>query len=265
MRRAGEGDSMLGRGLRVLHVLAAHPHGARLSTLSQELRMPVTTTRRLLHELLSADFVHLDDERLTYSLGLSAFELSHRVAIIQALRRAAGPVLRRIVDITGEQVLLGVRHDIHLLYVDKVEGSHQVHNHVEIGHRGPLHCTALGKALLAALSTRAREDLLAKLAASAGGRPELAAELAATHTRGYAVNEEEHEVGVRSVAVPIPPVGPCPPSAVCVTAPVFRWSRRDLHRCAPLLIESAGQIRQQLSRDAISGVLDTDRPAAARD
>jgi DNA-binding IclR family transcriptional regulator len=243
---------MLSRGLRVLQALAARPQGARLSTLSQELRMPVTTTRRLLHEMLASDFVYLDEERRAYSLGLAAFELSHRVAIVQALRRAAGPVLRRIVDITGEQVLLGIRHDVHLVYVDKVDGPHQVHNHVEIGHRGPLACTALGKALLAALPAPTQDDLLARLSA----QPDLVAELAATRRRGYAINEEEHEVGVRSVAVRVAPAGPCPPSAVCVTAPVFRRSRQDLHRCVPLLVESVEHIRQQLVRETVSSALD---------
>lgn len=238
---------MLGRGIQVLQVLGTYPHGARLSTVAEDLRMPVTTTRRLLHELLAAGFVHLDDERRTYSLGLSVFELSHRVAIVQTLRRAAEPVLRRIVDVTGEQVLFGVRQDTELVYVDKVEGPLQVHNHVEIGHRSPLACTALGKALLAALPRADREDLLARL--DNGGSARLSDELVVTERRGYAVNEEEHEVGVRSVAVPVPAVGPCPPSAICVTAPVFRRSRQDLYRCVPLLVESAELVQQHLQRE----------------
>ena len=144
-----------------------------------------------------------------------------------------------------------------LVYAEKVDGPRQVHNHVEIGHCGPLDCTALGKALLAALPGPAQDELVARLSIPS----DLAAELVTTRRRGYAVNEEEHEVGVRSVAVSVAAVGPCPPSAICVTAPVFRRSRQDLHRCVPLLVESAEQIRRQLLRETMSGVPDSAAPA----
>src|SRR5207247_5134924 len=90
---------MLGKGMQLLIALGGHPEGASLSRLADELGFPVSTTHRLLQAMVPPGFVQVDDERRTYELGLTVFQLSHRVARVRTLSELALPVLRRVTEV----------------------------------------------------------------------------------------------------------------------------------------------------------------------
>jgi DNA-binding IclR family transcriptional regulator len=245
---------MLGKGLQVLIALGGHPEGVSLSRLAEELGFPVSTTHRLLQILLAAGFVGADDERRTYELGLTVFQLSHRVARVRTLSELALPVLRRITEVSGEQTLLAVRQDGHLVYLEKVEGRHQIRNHAEVGQRGHLHSSSMGKSMLAWLPEEERAEIVAGLRLvrhapnTITDRRRLLAELELTRSRGWAVNEEENEEGIRSRGLPV--IGPRgrPVCAICVTAPVFRCSRELMDSYVPLMQELVREMEARLPR-----------------
>jgi DNA-binding IclR family transcriptional regulator len=245
---------MLGKGLTVLSALGGHPEGVALSRLATELGLPVSTTHRLLNVMVPSGFVHFDDDRKQYSLGLTVFQLSHQVALVQTLSELALPIMRRLTQKTGEQTLMAVRQDLDLIYLEKVEGGHQIQNHAEVGQRGRLHTSSMGKALLAFLPSTDRDRVVSRLRLDVRGpntitdRVQLRRDLEATHQRGFAINEEENEAGIRSIAVPV--MGPrgVPVCAICITAPVFRMSRDAMNGYHPLLKESVAEIEARLPR-----------------
>jgi DNA-binding IclR family transcriptional regulator len=245
---------MLGKGMQLLIALGGHPDGASLSRLADELGFPVSTTHRLLQAMVPAGFVQVDDERRTYELGLTVFQLSHRVARVRTLSELALPVLRRLTEVSGEQTLLAVRRGGDLIYLEKVEGTHQIRNHAEIGQRGFLHSSSMGKALLAWLPEDEQVEIIGGLRLdrcsprTITDRARLRVELDQTRRRGWAVNEEENEEGIRSSGVPV--IGPRgrPVCAICVTAPVFRCSRELMDSYVPLMQELVREMEARLPR-----------------
>jgi len=264
---------MLGKGLQVLIALGGHPEGVSVSRLAEELGFPVSTTHRLLQAMLAAGFVNLDNERRTYELGLTVFQLSHQVARVRTLSELALPVLRRITEVSGEQTLLSVRQGHDLVYLEKVEGRHQIRNHADVGQRGHLHSSSMGKAMLAWLPEDERAEVVAGLRLvrhspnTITDRRRLMGELEATRRRGWAVNEEENEEGIRSRGLPV--IGPRgrPVCAICVTAPVFRCSREQMDSYVPLMQELVREMEARLPRGgapAIAGRPDGDESRAGR-
>jgi len=245
---------MLGKGMQLLIALGGHPEGASLSRLADELGFPVSTTHRLLQAMVPPGFVQVDDERRTYELGLTVFQLSHRVARVRTLSELALPVLRRVTEVSGEQTLLAVRQGGDLVYLEKVEGRHQIRNHAEIGQQGHLHSSSMGKALLAWLPEDERAEVVAGLHLGRHSpntitdRRRLLEELEQTRRRGWAINEEENEEGIRSSGLPV--IGPRgrPVCAICITAPVFRCSRELMDSYVPLMQELVREMEARLPR-----------------
>lgn len=245
---------MLGKGLNLLLALGEHPQGAGVSRLAVQVGVPASTAHRLLNSMTQSGFVTFDEEARQYSLGLRVFELSHQVSLVKTLSEVALPAMRRLTEVCGEQTLMAVRRDLELVYLEKVEGPHQLQNNAPIGARGPLHCSAMGKAMLAWLPEAERVEIVGRLdltrrtpnTLTDPGR--LLAELRESRDRGYTTNEQENELGVRSVAVPVLDPRGRPSCAICITAPVFRLSREALDSHVPLLRELAREAEVRLPR-----------------
>lgn len=247
-------DGMLGKGLNLLLALGEYPQGSGLSRLATDAGLPPSTAHRLLNSMIQPGFVNFDEETRQYSLGVRVFELSSRVSLVETLSSVALPVMRRATEVSGEQTLMAVRRDLELVYLEKVEGPHQLQNNAPIGARGPLHCSAMGKALLAWLpeaemeATVARLDLARRTPHTIVTHSALLTELRTARRAGYATNEQENELGVRSVAVPVLDPRGRPACAICITAPVFRCSREALDSHIPLLKELVREAEVRLPR-----------------
>lgn len=254
---------MLAKGLGLLVVLGGFPDGVGVSRLAREAGIPTSTAHRLLWAMVPIGFVHFDAGNHRYSLGLRVFELSHRVSLVRTLSEVALPVMRAVAADTTEQTLMAVLEDTEMVYLEKVEGQHPVQNRAAVGQRGPIHCTAMGKSLLAFLSEDEREALMRRIRLarrtphSITQRTVLRRELQRIRESGFADNEEENELGVRSVAVPVLDPRGRPACAICVTCPTYRVSRQQLHAHIPMLQRRAREIELLLpwggSRNSATG------------
>lgn len=248
---------MLAKGLTLLIALGGYPDGVGLSDLARQVGMPVSTAHRLLATLLAFGFVHVDVEHKRYSLGLRLFELSHQVASVRKLSEVALPVMRRIVEATTETTLMSVLDGNEMMYLERLDSPQPVRVRGSIGGRGPLYCTAMGKSLLAFQPDDVREAILSQLQLERMtphtiiDRAELRHELERTRERHYATADEEHEIGVRSVGVPVLDVRGRAIAAICITAPAFRVTLEKLTYNVPLLRKAAQEIAIQLPRDGI--------------
>jgi IclR family transcriptional regulator, acetate operon repressor len=164
------------------------------------------------------------------------------------------PAMQRVTQVTGEPTLLAVLAEDEILYIEREEGKHLAQIRGSAGDRGSLHGTALGKALLAFLPEEEREVLIENLPLPKLGpnsitdRDELRAELDRTRERGYAVNDEEPEAGVRAIGVPIINGRGRPAASIAVATLTFRYSMEELEKLVPLLQDAAGEIAVQLPR-----------------
>jgi len=220
---------MVGKALRLLVILGEAPRGLTLSELARRAGYPVSTTHRLLNSISREEFAVLDEDR-RWNLGLRVFELGQRVLHARGFAETATPVLRRLTAETGESALLSVLDGHDQLYVHFVEGTQQVQITGEPGSRGPLHCTSMGKCLIAFAADELRESLLAELELPAFGpkaitdRAQFRAEVERVRRDGYAVADEEHEAGILALGVPVLGPSGTAVAAVSIAAPAFRSS-----------------------------------------
>lgn len=239
---------MVGKALELLTMLGTEPDGATLSELSRRSGFPTSTTHRLLGTLLRNDFVRLDPESKRYTLGLRLYQLGATVAARRGFGGTALPVMRELSAATGEASLMSVLDGEHQLYVHQIQSSHGVVVRGEAGARGPLHCTAMGKCLVAFADRPTRTHLVEHLELvpytpkTITDRERFRAEIAAVRRAGYAVVDEEYEAGIRTIGVPVLSVEGVAIAALSVPTPAYRTEMTDLLAFLPPLREAASEL-----------------------
>ncbi|HVM26860.1 MAG TPA: IclR family transcriptional regulator [Mycobacteriales bacterium] len=215
------------RALLLLEVLAHGGGRLPLTELAARSGLPLGTVHRLLAALAARGYVRQDPDR-RYALGTSLLPLGD--AATRLLGSWALPFLHQLAAQVGETVNLAVLEDDHVVYVAQAPGRHRMRMFTEVGRRALPHSTAVGKVLLAwydddhVRRVVSRLGLPARTARTLVDLPAFAAELATVRSRGWAVDDEEEEVGVRCLAVPIGP-GPGAVAAISVSAPASRLDR----------------------------------------
>jgi IclR family KDG regulon transcriptional repressor len=138
-----------------------------------------------------------------------------------------------------------------VLYINKMESSKAVRMSSSVGSRAPAHCTSAGKALLAYQAPELLNQLIAAglkayTPGSITSADALRAELAAVRSRGYAIDDEESEIGLRGVAAPIRNHSGAVVAAIGMAAPVQRMSKKLLQACVPSVTGAAETISRRL-------------------
>lgn len=242
---------MLGRGLRLLTVLAGHPDGLGVSAVARSAGLPVSSAHRLLGRLAADRFVSYDEDRRRYALGVRVLELSRGFQRSPGGYAAAAGPMRRLASRTGLPAIAGILDGTDVLLVLTVQGTQHLQLRSAEGTRNRWHATSLGKALAAALPEQARAGLLSAPLPSATERtvtePQaLREELAAVRAQGWAEVDEENETGVRSVAVAVPDGAGDgdrrPQLAVSLGATVVLTGREELRGHLPALRSCAEEI-----------------------
>jgi IclR family transcriptional regulator, KDG regulon repressor len=226
-----------------------------LSELSTALRIPKSTAHNLLRTLEGFDVVRRDPENKRYHLGLRLYELGLLFSSNSQLVATALPHLRRLAEYTQETVKLGVLSGGQVLVAAAVESSLLLNTRGDVGSRWPLHSTSLGKAILAALSraevhTIVRRQGLPRFTEhTTVGLEELEQALDGIRERGFALDLEENELGVRCAAVPLtlPPSSGGFIAALSVSGPSSRLTPGRLEEFAGLLADAARIVSASLS------------------
>ena len=175
--------------------------------LAHRLGLSPSTTHRIVRALVEARLLDQDPRTERYRLGVGLAELGLRT--LQRLGvEAARPLLEELAAETGESVNLGVRHGGEVLVVLRVASAHPLRVEQPAGSRVPVHTSAMGKAILAWAHDPAEEvDALVELGRrttrTLTSRTALKRELQRTRELGYAVNDEERNIGVRAVGAPV--------------------------------------------------------------
>ncbi len=196
------------KALDILNLFSSEEPRLSLGEIAQRLNIPKTTAHNLVSTLMRYGFIEkTDDER--YALGTAIVAMTQAVRVNVELRDRAAPLLRRLADECRETVYLTVLDGDFALYIYAVESPRRLLARTAVGERVPLHCTAVGKAILAALDDEAvagiveRQGLPAFTDATITDEETLFRELAATRERGYSLDRGEHEEGTYCVGAAI--------------------------------------------------------------
>ncbi|MGO9040993.1 MAG: IclR family transcriptional regulator [Mycobacterium sp.] len=237
--------------LKLLLLLGEQPQ-IRLSEATRYLGVASSTAHRLLAMLTYRGFVRQDPVSKAYLPGPAltgvAFAIFSRIDI----QRSAAPIMRGLSEQLRETIHVGMLDGAGVRFVAAVEGPAAVRVASRLGRTMPAHCTSTGKAMLAQLSERELRQLLPGeeleriTPHSLGSRSELEAELSHIRERGYAVNREESEEGVASVAVSIPTRAPGLRLALNAAAPVSRLASSEYPALAAALARAGKEIGDQL-------------------
>lgn len=243
---------MVGKALGLLVLLGDEPRGASAAELSRRAELPFSTTYRLLGSLTRDGFVDYEPDGRRYHLGLRVFQLGQRVSNHHGFAGTALPILRRVTEETGEATILSVRDGNHHLTVNKVDGPQTFRVTSDPGHLGALHTTSVGKALVAFADDATRDRLVQDLELepltelSITDRDAFRAEIELVRKRGYATMDEENELGMRAVAVPVFNSQGHAFASLATAVPVFRMSMEALVALVPLLQSAAAELSARL-------------------
>ena len=253
-----------------MRALAATNHTAGVSQLSRTTGYPKSTVHRLLTDMTEFGVVRQVDDG-QYEIGILLFELGSRARMGFDLRVIAMPHLQHLRDETGETAHLGVRadetlHDIDgaVIYIEKVESAQAIRMSSEMGRRNPLYCTSLGKVLLAFSEQELVERflseavLLPRTPNTITDRRRLRAELAQVKRQGFAVDDEELELGLRCIAVPVLAKGRVV-AAVSIAGPTTRVHADSISRLAGAVTEAAARISRAVDHTGTTSSLTVGR------
>jgi DNA-binding IclR family transcriptional regulator len=241
------------RALSILTCFSDAQPRLRVSDIARELELSQSTVSRLLVTMESLGFVERDSQTGLYGLGLELVTLAG-VALNQIeVRRQAMAELSAVAAELGFAANLAVLRGDEIFYLATVEGPRAPKLHTMIGKRNMLHCTGMGKVLLANLADDEREAILARIdyprltANTAGSADELRPLLERTRAQGYAVEREELAFGRACVAAAIRDASGAAIAATSISGPI---SVLDLDRNEPQLaarvIEMADSISHNL-------------------
>lgn len=230
----------LSRILAVLDAVVAAP-GARLAAVAATTRLPAATVHRLLRDLTAAGMLQRDQSG-GHRIGARILRLA---ATVPAADETVAGLLRGLAEATGLTAFLAVREGDEVLYLHRATpSSASMVSTTRIGHRAPLYCTGVGKALLAAGSdadARAycrRTDLIRFTPNTPTSAAELLRRLAEARRCGFARDEEECELGVACTAVAVPGRA----AALSVSGLAARFSPAAIAEHARLLAAAAQRI-----------------------
>jgi len=223
----------------------------RIADIAAATGLAASTVHRILRELVALGWAR-DDGAHGYLLGARLLVLAGQASDRNTLSRIAHPILRDLCHRTGLTVHLGMLTGDEAVYVDKIEGRGSYHMRSRIGVAVPLHSTAIGKALLAAMhdeelnATLDRTGLAARTAHTITDRKRLCADLAEARRRGYAVDEEENELDTRCIAAGVIDHRGAPLGAVSISALAFELDRDLVDELAPLVVAAADAVSQAI-------------------
>ncbi len=249
---AAGGVQSVDRTLQIVELLARSPTPLGVVAVADATGLAQATAHRLLQALASRGWVRQDGDR-RYAPGITMFRLGETSQ--RHVATAAQPFLLDAASSSGETANLAMLEGTHAVYVGQVPSTQRLRTFAEVGHRVPVHSTAVGKVLVAFLgqaeitSLLARSGLPARTATTITDPDRFRAELASVRRLGYALDRGEEAEGVACVAVPVRAPSGEVMCALSVSGPETRVKPGDGRRLAQVLTPIAERFAASLAPD----------------
>jgi len=240
---------------RIFHVIeclaASGPMG--LQDLSSELGLNKSTVHRILNSLICMDYVRQDNETLKYSLSFKFCRISTQILSQNNMIDLARPYLKQLAEYSGETVHLVQMDGINAVYIDKVESAHNTVRLVSmVGKSIPLYCSGVGKAMLAEMSDGKIESVWEQSEIhrltdyTITDYDQFYRLIEETRKDGYALDNEENELGVRCIAVSLKSFSGKPHYAISISAPKDRMSDERIGELKDLILTAKQKIEKEV-------------------
>lgn len=224
-----------------------------VTELSKRLKLHKNNVFRLLATLESRGYIEQNKATENYRLGLKSLELGQTFIKQMGLLRQAKPILDNMVDTCNETSYVAIFKEGHVVYLDVVETDMTVRVVSRVGSRMPSYCTAAGKVHLAFMSDEEINELLPSeelrtfTPTTIATRKDLKASLETVVEKGYAIDDEELDLGVRCVSAPIRDYTRRIVGAISVSGPSMRLTNERIeNELVPLVLKSAEELSTRL-------------------
>lgn len=219
--------------------------------MGRHLGLHKSTISRLLATMEEQRLLRRNPATDKYRLGIGILELAGLVLNELDLRHVAAPYLRQLWATTRENVNLGIWDHGQVLMIEHLSSPERIKYLGWVGAREPVHCTSMGKAMLAYSGPEIVRSALAMPLVAFTSRTmtdpeELERELEEIRRRGYSINEGESHEGLSAVAAPIWRYPAELAGAIAVAGPSFRFAPERLARFGEMVVQTAGEISRQL-------------------
>ena len=197
------------RAADILELFLVSEPQLSVKEISESLSLSKSTVHGLIKTLEHRGYLQQNPDNLKYKLGLRLFELGHFIGNQLDITKIAQPIIKDTVDKLKETVHLVVRQQDELIYVEKLEGPQTLRIYSHVGKSAPIHCTGAGKAILAYQDEKEIDRILSSKELEAfteftvTDKEEIKKELPLIRERGYSIDDEEIELGLKCVAAPI--------------------------------------------------------------
>jgi DNA-binding IclR family transcriptional regulator len=240
------------RTFQIIEYLANSNDWVSLRDMSRDLHIGGASAYRVLNSLKGIGYVRQDPQDSKYQLTLRIAWVSAQVLEHVQLRQIAHPVLQQLTSATNETTHLAVLEGTEFVYIDKVDNKQAVRMRSRVGQRGLLYSTAAGKSMLAFMPRDELEGILGRLSL----RPltehtitriqDFREQLALIRSSGYAVDNEENEVGIRCLGAPIYDHSGHLSGALSISGWTITMTRERIPDLVPGLLEACHQISKEL-------------------
>jgi IclR family transcriptional regulator, KDG regulon repressor len=220
---------------QILELIGGTSRGMSIRDLSSRLSLPKGTVHRLLSSLAYFGYIQQDRQTKNYFLGLKLLELGNLILEQFDLRKIAEPILRDLAGRTNETVHMVILDKNEIVYIDKIE-TEQARGGLKmasrVGSRNLTHSCAVGKVLLSYLPEKDVDSLIdekglpGKTDNTITSPSKFKDHLKAVRQQGYAIDDEENEKGIRCVAAPVLDDKGRAVSAISVSGPAFRVTKK---------------------------------------
>ena len=240
------------RALSILEVLSDYNEGLGVTEISDKVGLHKSTVHRLLGTLIYKGYVTQDAESNKYKITLKLFELGNKKVEDMDILTASKPYTNELMEKVNEVVHFVIREGNNIVYIDKVEADNTIRMASTIGRRSPLYCTSVGKAILAQLSDKEVEKIwnsskIEKLTKfTITNLEDMKKELEKIRQKGYAIDNEENELGVRCIGVPVFNRFGEVEGAISISGPTIRVTEDRVEGFAKEVVKYAGLISKEL-------------------
>ncbi len=233
VKNVNNAPSTVRKALEMIEAFADAGRPLGVTEISRRMKANKSTAYRILQALCHRGYIHQDPVTGKYHLGFKLLRIGAAILEQVSFREIGKEVLKTLGRETSQTARLAVLEGNEVVYIEHVDGKDPLRLHLQIGSRGPVYCTAAGKAIVAFLPEEEKHEILSHCefriltAKTIGDRGKFMKELEAVRKNGFSISNEEFREGVRAAGAPIFDMEGAVVGAIVVVAPAFRLRYKD--------------------------------------
>lgn len=240
--------------LQIIEIMAESREPLRLQDIALKVEMPASTVLRLINTLVLSGYANQDSVTLRYSLSLKFMLIGGLVSSQISIRDLAHPYLIELSKKCKESVCLAIEQDMEVVYLDVIDGPDGILKITQrIGKVAPLHSTAVGKIMMLNYDSKQLNQLIALKGLqeltpnTISNKESIIKELEKIKTQGYALDDEECELGARCISAGIRDYTGKYIAGISVSGPTTRMSMEYIDIIKPIVMDTAKKISELLA------------------